>query len=73
MVKINDIQIETLEEKFNEIEKIDNTSPLIEKGIATYIKEPDMPTGVMIKIYPDGIRKKIYIDEYFREKVLEIL
>ena len=73
MIQNSDIQIENIYTKFNEIESIDNTLELRDKGIASYIKEPNMPQGVMIKINPDGSKEKIIINDSFEEIVLEKL
>jgi len=70
MVKKYEVDIETLLENIESVETEDNTKILLNNGIPAYIKEPGMPKGIMIKLYPDGKRETIKIDENFQESVV---
>jgi hypothetical protein len=70
MVQKIEIDIEKIFDDIAGIEADDNTKELLQNGIPAYIKEPNMPQGTMIKLYPDGTKEIVHIDEAFHESVL---
>jgi len=68
-----EIDFDRLLNNLEKIERHDNVQELLQKGVAAYIKEETMPRGTMLKLYPDGRRTLIQIDESFREKILRNL
>ena len=70
MVQKIDIDIEKIFSDIDSIEADDNTRELLDNGIPAYIKEPNMPQGTMIKLYPDGTKEIVHIDNLFHESVL---
>ena len=70
MVQKIDIDFEKIFSNIDGIEADDNTIELLENGIPAYIKEPNMPQGTMIKLYPDGTKEIVQIDKTFQESVL---
>jgi len=70
MVKKIEFDIETILEDVESIEKDDNTKELLDNGVPAYIKEPGMANGVMIKLYPNGTKETVHIDETFHETVV---
>ena len=70
MVQKIDIDFEKIFSDIDGIEAGDNTIELLENGIPAYIKEPNMPQGTMIKLYPDGTKEIVHIDKTFHESVL---
>jgi len=72
MVQKLELDIETMFEDTHSIEMDDNTKELLQNGVPAYIKEPGMENGFMIKIYPNGIKETVYIDEAFHETVVNL-
>lgn len=70
MVQTMELDIETILEDMHSIEMDDNTKELLDNGIPAYIKEPGMANGIMIKLYPNGKKETIHIDETFHETVV---
>ena len=70
MVQKIDIDFEKIFSDIDGIEADDNTIELLENGIPAYIKEPNMPQGTMIKLYPNGTKEIVQIDKTFHESVL---
>jgi hypothetical protein len=70
MVKTLEINIDSIFEDIKYIEEEDNTKELLKSGVPVYIKEPGMPQGIMIKIYPNGTKETVRIDENFNENVV---
>jgi hypothetical protein len=70
MVEKIELDIETIFEDIHSIEMNDNTKELLHNGVPAYIKEPDMAHGIMIKIYPNGTKETVHIDETFHETVV---
>ena len=70
MVQKVEIDIETIFKNIQSIEMDDNTKELLQNGIAAYIKEPGMKNGYMIKLYPNGTKETVYIDEAFNETIV---
>lgn len=70
MVQKIDINIEKIFDDIVGIEADDNTIELLTNGIPAYIKEPNMPQGTMIKLYPNGKKEIVHIDKSFNESVL---
>jgi hypothetical protein len=67
-----EIDIESVFENMQSIEMDDNTKELLRNGIPAYIKDPDMANGIMLKLYPDGKKETVYIDDDFRESVVNL-
>ena len=72
MVKKHEIDIDTVLDTIEHIGLEDNTKTLLDNGIPTYIKEPNMPQGTMIKLYPNGTRDTIIVDENFQERIVTL-
>ena len=72
MVQKIELDIETMFEDTHSIEMDDNTKELLQNGVPAYIKEPGMENGFMIKIYPNGTKETVYIDEAFHETVVNL-
>jgi hypothetical protein len=72
MVQKIELDIETIFEDIHSIEIDDNTKELLNNGVPAYIKEPEMANGFMIKLYPNGTRETVYIDETFHETVVKL-
>ena len=70
MVKKIELDIETIFEDIQSIEMDDNTKELLHNGIPAYIKEPGMENGFMIKLYPNGTKETVHIDDAFNETVV---
>lgn len=70
MVKKMELDIETIFEDVHSIEKDDNTKELLHNGVPAYIKEPGMANGFMIKLYPNGTKEAVHIDDAFNETVV---
>jgi len=70
MVQKMELDIETILEDMHSIVMDDNTKELLDNGIPAYIKEPGMANGIMIKLYPNGKKETIHIDETFHETVV---
>ena len=70
MVQKIDIDIEKIFSDIDGIEADDNTQELLQNGVPAYIKEHNMPKGVMLKLYPNGTRETVKIDEDFQESVI---
>lgn len=70
MVQTMELDIETILEDMHSIEMDDNTKELLDNGIPAYIKEPGMANGIMIKLYPNGKKEIVRIDETFHETVV---
>jgi len=70
MVQKIDIDFEKIFSDIDGIEADDNTMELLENGIPAYVKEPNMPQGTMIKLYPNGTKEIVHIDKTFHESVL---
>ena len=50
----------------------DNTKELLSNGIPTYIKELGMENGIMTKLYPNGTKETVRIDDAFNETVINL-
>jgi len=72
MVKKIELDIETIFEDIHSIEMNDNTKELLHNGVPAYIKEPNMENGIMTKIYPNGTKETVRIDEAFNETVINL-
>ena len=70
MVQKIDIDIEKIFSDIDSIEADDNTKELLQNGVPAYIKEDNMPMGVMLKLYPNGTRETVKIDEDFQESII---
>lgn len=70
MVQKIELDIETIFEDIQSIEMDDNTKELLHNGIPAYIKEPGMENGFMIKLYPNGTKETVHIDDAFNETVV---
>ncbi len=70
MVQKIDIDVEKIFSDIDGIEADDNTIELLQNGVPAYIKEPNMSQGIMIKLYPDGTKETVKIDEYFQESII---
>ena len=70
MVQKIKLDIETIFEDIQSIEMDDNTKELLHNGIPAYIKEPGMENGFMIKLYPNGTKETVHIDDAFNETVV---
>ena len=70
MVQKIDIDIEKIFSDIDGIEADDNTKELLQNGVPAYIKELNMPNGVMLKLYPNGTKETVKIDENFQESVI---
>ena len=70
MTQETEFDLESIFEKLESIEIIDNTKELLDNGVPAYIKNPGMADGVMIKLYPNGTRKIVKIDSSFNERVI---
>ena len=70
MVQKIDIDIEKIFSDIDGIEADDNTIELLQNGVPAYIKEPNMSQGVMIKLYPNGTKETVKIDEHFQESII---
>jgi len=70
MVQKVELDIEAIFEDIHSIEIDDNTKELLHNGVPAYIKEPGMANGIMIKLYPNGTKETVYIDEAFNETVV---
>ena len=70
MVQKIDIDIEKIFSDIDSIEADDNTKELLQNGVPAYIKEANMPKGVMLKLYPNGTRETVKIDEDFQESII---
>ena len=73
MVKKIDINLEIILEDIEGIEHDDNTQALLKRGIPAYVKSDGMPRGIMTKLYPDGRRETVRIDEQFQESVVSMM
>ena len=65
-----ELDIETIFEDLSSIETDDNTKELLQNGVPAYIKEAGMADGIMIKLYPDGSREIVKIDNNFHETTI---
>ena len=65
-----ELDIETIFEDLSSIETDDNTKELLQNGVPAYIKEAGMTDGIMIKLYPDGSRDVVKIDNDFNEIII---
>ncbi|WP_457607656.1 hypothetical protein [Nitratifractor sp.] len=72
MVQKIEPDIETMFEDIHSIETDDNTKELLQNGVPAYIKERGMADGFMIKLYPNGTKETVYIDETFHETVVDL-
>ncbi len=72
MVQKIELDIETIFEELHSIEMDDNTKELLQNGVPAYIKEPGMKNGYMVKLYPDGTKETVYIDNTFNETVVNL-
>jgi len=72
MVKKIELDIETIFEDIHSIEMNDNTKELLHNGVPAYIKEPGMANGIMTKLYPNGTKETVRIDEVFNETVINL-
>lgn len=72
MVQKIELDLETIFENIHTIEIDDNTKELLHNGVPAYIKEPGMAKGVMIKLYPNGSKETVHIDETFHETVVNL-
>ncbi|HIP12848.1 MAG TPA: hypothetical protein EYG73_09050 [Arcobacter sp.] len=70
MVQKIDIDIEKIFDDIAGIEADDNTKELLQNGVPAYIKEPNMPQGIMLKLYPNGTKVTVRIDKHFHESVI---
>ena len=70
MVQKIELDIETIFEDIQSIEMDDNTKELFHNGIPAYIKKPGMENGFMIKLYPNGTKETVHIDDAFNETVV---
>ena len=70
MVKKIELDIESIFEDVDSIEMDDNTKELLHNGVPAYIKESGMADGIMTKIYPNGTKEVVKIDESFNETVV---
>jgi len=70
MVKKIELDIETIFEDVHSIEMDDNTKELLHNSVSAYIKEPGMANGIMIKLYPNGTKETVHIDDAFNETVV---
>ncbi|NKQ40255.1 MAG: hypothetical protein HF962_01635 [Sulfurovum sp.] len=72
MVKKIELDIETIFEDIHSIEMNDNTKELLHNGIPAYFKESGMANGIMTKLYPNGTKETVQIDEDFNETVVNL-
>jgi hypothetical protein len=72
MVKKIELDIETIFEDIHSIEMGDNTKELLSNGVPAYIKDPSMGDGIMTKLYPNGTKETVHIDETFNETVVSL-
>jgi len=72
MVKKIELDIETIFEDIDSIEMDDNTKELLSNGVPAYIKEVGMENGIMTKLYPNGTKETVRIDDAFNETVINL-
>ena len=70
MVKQLELDMETIFDTIEDIQKGNNTQELLKKNIPAYIRTEKMSKGTILKIYPDGREEIVTLDECFSEKIL---